>query len=223
VKVILAALFFFTLLAIPALFDEAGSFRLTADPTPLEVMEDIPGALVLRAPRQVALAREDRETIAHKGYRLTTLDRFEIDAVVLARRNYRFGREADISPMDLVMGWQDMSDPQSLDHIEISQRNRFYFYRTDARSPLNIAEIAFQSANMHMVPHTDEVARKLDAIRPGEIVHLEGMLVNVDALDGWRWRTSRKRSDTGAGACEILLVAAASIRTFEEVEMEDAT
>ena len=35
---------------------------------------------------------------------------------------------------------------------------------------------------------------------------MNGYLVDVDHESGWRWRTSMSRTDTGAGACEIVYV-----------------
>jgi hypothetical protein len=30
--------------------------------------------------------------------------------------------------------------------------------------------------------------------------------VDISAEDGWRWRSSRSRTDTGNGACELILL-----------------
>ena len=51
-----------------------------------------------------------------------------------------------------------------------------------------------------------DAAQELRSVRPGEVVHLEGFLVDVKRDDGWHWNTSLTREDTGAGACEIVLV-----------------
>ena len=37
---------------------------------------------------------------------------------------------------------------------------------------------------------------------------LRGYLVRVEAADGWQWRSSLSRADTGAGACELVLLEA---------------
>jgi len=41
----------------------------------------------------------------------------------------------------------------------------------------------------------------------------EGDLVDVDGSDGFAWRTSLTRTDTGLGACETLYVRAITIGT----------
>jgi hypothetical protein len=53
-------------------------------------------------------------------------------------------------------------------------------------------------------PHA--IGRQLAELRVGQMVHLTGVLVD-GVRDDRRWiRTSLTRSDTGAGACEVMLV-----------------
>jgi hypothetical protein len=63
-----------------------------------------------------------------KGYRITPLATFEVEARVLSREDYRMGREADLAKTDLALGWGRMSDKAVLDQIEIGQSNRFYHW-----------------------------------------------------------------------------------------------
>ena len=57
-----------------------------------------------------------------------------------------------------------------------------------------------------MLPANDEVARALRAVRKDDTVRIDGWLVQAEAADGWRWRSSTTREDTGAGACELVYV-----------------
>lgn len=59
---------------------------------------------------------------------------------------------------------------------------------------------------MHMIPANDEIERQLKSIRAGNMVHLKGFLVEVTGKDGFRWKSSLTRTDTGGGACELVLV-----------------
>jgi hypothetical protein len=61
---------------------------------------------------------------------------------------------------------------------------------------------------MHMIPATPLIERRLTALRPNDVVRLRGYLVEAEAPDGWRWRSSLSREDTGAGACEVVWVEA---------------
>jgi hypothetical protein len=40
------------------------------------------------------------------------------------------------------------------------------------------------------------------------VVQLQGWLIRTDDPSGWHWRSSLSREDTGAGACELVLVCA---------------
>ena len=59
---------------------------------------------------------------------------------------------------------------------------------------------------MHMIPADDSVARALKRVRVGDVVTLDGYLVEADKPGGWRWRSSLTRDDTGDGACEVVYV-----------------
>lgn len=59
---------------------------------------------------------------------------------------------------------------------------------------------------MHMIPADAAVADALDAIRKGDNVRIDGWLIEANASDGWRWRSSTTREDTGGGACEVVYV-----------------
>ncbi|MEO8626887.1 MAG: hypothetical protein ABI612_02140 [Betaproteobacteria bacterium] len=142
---------------------------------------------------------------ARNGYRITALQTFSLEARVLGAEHYRFDREADVAPVDLALGWGPMSDQSVLNRIEISQRGRFFHWHVD-EFPIPRHEIEVNSANMHMIPANDTIASQLQAVRPGQIVKFSGYLVEVTAADGWRWRSSLTREDTGAGACELVWV-----------------
>lgn len=168
-----------------------------------------PGVVAPDAPRQ-----SDADGVAafdHQDYRLTPLARFELEARVLGREDYALGREAELSPMDLALGWGPMSDETVLRELSISQGNRWYHWRA-SQLPIARRDIERHSANMHMIPADDGVAYLLGEVVEGSIVQLRGYLVAVQAADGWRWRSSLSRDDTGGGSCELVFVEYASVR-----------
>ncbi|MDG4554156.1 MAG: hypothetical protein P9E24_07905 [Candidatus Competibacter sp.] len=136
-------------------------------------------------------------------YHLKALAEFSLEARVLGREDYRFDAGADLSPIDLALGWGPMSDSSVLGRIEIRQRNRFYYWRVDDFF-IPRRDIETHSANMHLIPATGDIADQLKSIRPGHIVSLHGYLVEVRRDDGWQWRSSLSREDTGNGACELI-------------------
>ena len=142
----------------------------------------------------------------HAAASLEPLAGFSIEARVLSREDYRMGREADLSPTDLALGWERMRDDAVLSQLKISQSSRWYHYRWQNQPPLPPAEIARSSANMHMIPSSEAVADALARVENNDNVRIEGWLVEARAPDGWHWRSSTSREDTGGGACEVVYV-----------------
>lgn len=139
---------------------------------------------------------------------LTPLAGFSIDARVLSREDYRTGREAELSPTDLALAWGRMREDTVLARLDISQGGRFFSYRWRGEPPLPPAELARSAANMHLIPATPAVAEALQGIDADDHVRIQGWLVEANASDGWRWRSSTTRTDAGAGACELVYVCA---------------
>lgn len=144
------------------------------------------------------------------GYTITPLQSFEIKARVLLTEQYTFDRAADLSPIDLALGWGKMSDEAVLKDISISQSRRFFFWRTE-EPPIPFNEIKSHAANMHMVPANSTIEKALKNIRTGQIVSIKGLLIKAVGDDGWRWKSSLNRTDTGNGACEIVFVTELSV------------
>lgn len=161
------------------------------------------GILAAEEPRQTPVSAQP--LLRLENYQVEPLAEFSLNARVLGAEHYRLGREAEISPVDLALGWGAMSDSAVLERIDIRQSSRFYFWHTE-NFPIPREEIESHSANMHMIPANAAIARRLQAIRPGQVVRLRGYLVAVSAADGWHWRSSLSRNDTGNGACELVWV-----------------
>lgn len=130
---------------------------------------------------------------------------FSIEARVLGRDDYHLGRESEVSPTDLALGWGRMTEDAVLSGLEISQSSRWYRYRWKDAPPIPVQEIIRSSANMHMIPADDAVATALRRIARGDRVRIDGWLVQLEAGD-WRWRSSLTRDDSGGGACELVYV-----------------
>jgi hypothetical protein len=162
------------------------------------------GTLVSGEPLQTSPA--DHGSFAFGDFELTPLADFELEARVLSREDYGFGTESHLSPTDLALGWGRMSDSAVIDQLEISQSARFYHYRWRDQPPIPPREIVRSSANMHLIPADPAVARDLDRVRVGQVVSLRGRLVEAHRADGWRWKSSLTREDSGAGACELVFV-----------------
>ncbi|PTY07571.1 hypothetical protein DB347_04870 [Opitutaceae bacterium EW11] len=145
-------------------------------------------------------------------YTVTPLANYSITAVVLGRERYRFDPSAKLSPVDLALGWGPMSVAGTINELRISQGGRFYEYRWSDEPPLEVEQIVCHSANTHCLPADDHVRKDLLAVRRHELVSLTGYLVQVTNAQGWIWRSSLTRDDSGGGACEVLWVTGVSHR-----------
>ena len=162
-----------------------------------------PGVLVAGEPVQGAIA--DLPEIQKKEFSLKPLASFDIRARVILAKRYYFGRAADLAPVDLALGWGPMSDQKNLEYFKFSQGGRFYIW--SAKSfPVPREVVESHSANMHMIPGNAKIEKLLKGLRPGHVIHLRGYLVEAHTPDGWRWRSSLSRTDTGRGACELVLI-----------------
>jgi len=159
-------------------------------------------------PASAAVLQQDLRPVVELPlgeYTLHLLAEFALDARVLARERYRLGREAELSPWDYALGWGRMADADIARQFTIRQSGRWYYWRTD-QLPIPQREVETSSANMHLIPANDQVRQALDGISAGDNVRLRGFLVEARGQDGWRWRSSLTREDTGDGACELILV-----------------
>jgi hypothetical protein len=153
----------------------------------------------------VQLEIHDVRALDWNGIELRPRALFGLESTVLGTRRYRFGREADVSNLDVAFGWGRMADPEVISQLSISQSGRFYFWRAK-ELPMPSAEIVRSSANMHLIAANDDVRRELRRLQEGDQVRLHGVLVDVHWPNGAFWKTSLKREDSGAGACEIVWV-----------------
>ncbi len=138
---------------------------------------------------------------------VTPLAGLSLQATVLSRENYSFGRESDYSPTDLALGWGPMKDIGIARKLDVSQSGRWFHYSWGSEGPpVPLSDIISHSSNMHMVPADAAVADSLAHVRTGETVRLAGWLVRIDGDDGWHWQSSLSRDDSGDGACELVYV-----------------
>lgn len=177
-----------------------------------------PGVLVPDAPRQVLVSELEEPPLPFKHpsdgelgiYPLAT---YVLDAKVLSKERYRQGEEARISPWDLALGWQLLSDQKQVDEIEFSQSMRWYHFKPGPKAISGDVAL-LMSANTHTIPASDDVREVLDDVCRGDIIHLEGYLVEVrNEVTGWKWRSSLSRKDRGAHACEVFYIERAKIVT----------
>ncbi|MBB6094547.1 hypothetical protein HNQ60_003434 [Povalibacter uvarum] len=171
-------------------------------------IERSPGVLAPEEPIQMAA---ETAPFDHGDYRVAPRARYDITARVLSVEPYRVDGGAGIAPIDFAVGWGPMSDSTVLDHFRVTQGSRFFTIYPDEEA-IDLPTALRSAANMHLIPGSAQVREQLESTRAGNIVRLQGMLVNVSRADGFTWETSLSRNDTGAGACELFFVEQVEVR-----------
>ncbi|MBV6634066.1 MAG: hypothetical protein KI792_13650 [Alphaproteobacteria bacterium] len=144
------------------------------------------------------------------GHQIYALATYDIDARILSRRRYWFdwapgwlGTSA--SPIDLTVGWGQMSDTAMTQHMSVQNAFRIAM----ARSAVDIfnPDITSQYANMHMIPGSREVRGALLDLRPNQTVRMSGFLVELRDDGELLLRSSMSRHDgDNLRDCEIMYV-----------------
>jgi len=164
-----------------------------------------PGVLVPDDPLQTPALPADQPFTTGK-FHLQPLAHFDLQARVLSRKIYRYDRQSALVPVDLAVGWGPMSDQAVLDRLDISQSMRFFWYEWRGAPPIAPEQIVTHATNLHLIPSTPAIESRSKALRPGELVHLRGLLVEATGPQIGTWRSSLTRTDTGNGACELVWV-----------------
>lgn len=129
--------------------------------------------------------------------------------LVLSRRDYPTSRDdalSAVSPTDLAVAWGSSARADVRDVVELHQVNRRYAWRVRSSEMARPEVRAFtrHSGNWHMIPATPEVAEQLRRVAKGDVVRIEGELVQVRFDNGVYYRSSTTRDDEGDGACEVI-------------------
>ena len=143
--------------------------------------------------------------VGNRRYRITPRYRFDQSAKVMSARAYRWGREGALLPEDLALAWGPVLAPPYAGRLSFSQYSRFFFWRTKDLS-LDRGTIVSHTANVHVFPRTTRLKRAVRAVTKGDVVRLEGFLVDIDDTSGsgFHWGTSTSRQDEGPNSCETI-------------------
>jgi hypothetical protein len=152
------------------------------------------------------------------AYQATPLYDYEINGLIVSKINYRvfnIEKVANAFPVDLCMIWG--SNVASRVY-----RNRAVSYSQDCRwcwarwSGDDITYNLNEQSNNHLLINNKELEKVLNSLVVGDQVKIRGKLVNLSArLIGkggafdrkeLTWNSSTTRTDSGAGACEVIYV-----------------
>ena|GEM_PF-1278420 len=181
----------------------------------LSPVRHAPGILIPNAPVQTEtepFVLAERLPGPAGEYTLTQLAGLHIWGRVLSVQRYRDDRAA-LAPMDILLGWGEMSDSRVISELALSQAGRDYTLRWKASPLLDPGAAARQCANLHVIPANAEIGRLLGQLKPGCLVDFRGSLVEARKKETQKeeflWRSSLQRDDTGPGSGELILLTQA--------------
>ncbi|MFA6001177.1 MAG: hypothetical protein WC828_03575 [Thermoleophilia bacterium] len=142
---------------------------------------------------------------------------YSISAKVESAKRYS-DAISEAVPYDLLLAWGKMANTDVDGKLDWNQADRQGMVSgslggsgADVSSDYVINHVS----NNHLVPANDNIRKAIATIQPGDFVRIDGRLVNVrvktDDSRVLTVTTSKKRSDQGDGACEIIYVEALSI------------
>ncbi len=149
-----------------------------------------------------------RET-RHCEFTIKPVATYKVSAMVVCKKYYSGQWQAEISPVDLVLVWGKLAEPDYDKYIKYWQTYRWYFFEYKSGSPFDNSFVYAHSANNHIIPATENISLALRTIKKKEEVMMEGYLVKLTGKykggDVW-WNSSLSRTDCGDGACELFYV-----------------
>jgi hypothetical protein len=144
-----------------------------------------PGVLAPDAPRVESIA-DKPQMFERNGHVLTALARFSAQARVLSVDRYG-DRASRVAPLDIALGWGPMSDTATLKLVDVAQTERDVVFQSfDPKLPDE--QVTGYLLNLHVVAADPQLKERLGELRRGNLVRIEGWLVEAVSGDGWRWR-----------------------------------
>lgn len=119
-----------------------------------------------------------QEPFTFKGATFTPKRVIEGEVRILKRKRYFFDSFSKYSPVDAMVGWNELSDNRNLDYIFYTLGDRSSNLDL-TRPPLPVPKIYGESDLWHFIPSTSEIDTKLKSLRNGHIIKVKGLLVDI--------------------------------------------
>ncbi|MGM0545077.1 MAG: hypothetical protein ACQEST_00010 [Bacteroidota bacterium] len=168
-----------------------------------------PGVVAPQTPMQEATHKEDK--LNFKGYEITPKATINLEARVLSIKNYYFDEYSELMPTDIVFGWGPMSDERNLGSLMVRQSDRSFYWEM-TKAPIAKGEMWRHASNMHLIGSTQQIRKKINDLRKGHVVRIEGYLVDASSPDeGWMLESSLNRDDIGRNSNELVWINSLTI------------
>ena len=151
------------------------------------------------------------------SYLIEPLYLYEVGGIVVSKMNYRFFsiyKYNSVFPLDLCLLWGENARKRvfAAPTIRFTQDCRWCWAQWKGKLDFDMHE----TSNNHLIFAEPGIEARAASLLKGDQVFIKGKLVNVTAAlvgkkgefdpQGFTWKSSVKRNDTGAGACEVIYV-----------------
>lgn len=114
--------------------------------------------------------------------------KFEISGTVrvIAKNRYWFEHMSSISPFDLLLSWDRMSDEDLLTRMLVNIEDRSYEVQM-TKPPYQQGNIHQHLLMTHVIPATEQIHDKISSLRRGQLISVSGYIVDIENRYGNRW------------------------------------
>lgn len=170
-----------------------------------------PACTYCEEPTQVPFSGKVISVPTNEGiFLLVPIAQYSASVRVVGKKQY-YDEDSELVPVDLCIVWGSLANPSLLQHTEFIQKDRSCTCIYDERSPADDPAVLTQFVNIHIIPSTAHILDTLYTVNPGDIIILEGYLVDI-YIEGILYiETSTVWTDSGAGSCEILYLTDLSV------------
>ena len=114
--------------------------------------------------------------------------KFEIsgNVRVIAKNRYWFEDMSHISPVDLLLSWDRMSDEDLLKRMLVTINDRSYHVQM-TKPPYQRGNIHEHLMMTHTIPATEKIQEKISSLRRGQLISFSGYIVDIENRLGNQW------------------------------------
>lgn len=136
--------------------------------------------------------------------KISILEPFHGEFRILGSKEYSDDAQAQFSPIDYAVTRGIFTEPAIARQINFRQYDRYLNWQM-ARPPIHPKLATQLVSNMHIIPGNPEIAKKIKQVKRGDLVRIEGDLVQINAND-LVWKSALDWNGVGDGACKLIRV-----------------
>jgi len=142
-------------------------------------------------------------TASDTSISLRTVEPVRLAGSVLSKKTYKDDMGA-VSPLDIVLGWNEYLEPSRASSLRIWQADRTYNWVNPGVGSLH--KVVTSTANLHLIASDSLVLNTLQNLQVGDLVRLTGQIVDVQKNGEIVWTSSTQPDDVGFDSGEIVYV-----------------